>query len=314
MFRCAHALDFAVCPNRSEYQLAKLVITRPDERNFLDHYFASIYNKLEAEALLFNRKLTHSGLVGSENEIAIAEVIRNFLPVKFGVEVNAIVIDKHGNASKQCDIVIYDAEKFPKYFRKVFPVELVYSVIEVKTSMSKTEADSAIENLKSVSDLDFRPALTNYWITQTKERQIHHSPPSVAIFAYRTKSESFETFAHWFPWSVVHQGKKLEPAAPKWPEIRTVTIGALDQGIVKLESTNGYVTRYAAVSERGVMERGFPSSLKGESIIIDPAKSLFLFLEQLWVDVSGHHMHPGFDIRSYMSSVMDSVLVVEDIE
>ena len=181
--------------------MAKLVITKPDDRNFLDHYFACIYNKLEADALLFNRKLPHAGLVGSENEQAISEVIREFLPVKFGVEVNAIVIDKNGNASKQCDIVIYDAERFPKYFRKVFPVELVYSVIEVKTSISKTEADLAIENLKSVSNLDFRPALTNYWLTQTKEKEIHHSPPSVAIFAYRTKSDNFETFAKWFPWS-----------------------------------------------------------------------------------------------------------------
>lgn len=294
--------------------MAKSILTRPDERNFLDHYFASIYNKLEADALLFNRKLTHSGLVGSENEIAIAEVIREFLPIKYGVEVNAIVIDKHGKSSKQCDIVIFDAERFPKYFRKVFPVELVYSVIEVKTSMSKTEADSAIENLKSVSDLDFHPRLTNYWITRTKESQISHSPPSVAVFAYRTKSESFETFAGWFPWSIVQQGQKLESAAPMWPEIRTVTIGALDQGLIKLESTNEYVTRFVAVSERGAMERGFPGKVKGKPIVIDPAKSLFLFLEELWVNVSEHHMHPGFDIRSYMSSVMDSVLVVEDIE
>jgi hypothetical protein len=36
------------------------------DRNFLDHYFASIYNKLEADALLFNRTLPHAGLVGSE--------------------------------------------------------------------------------------------------------------------------------------------------------------------------------------------------------------------------------------------------------
>ena len=81
-----------------------------NQRNFLDHYFLSIYIKLEADALLFNRKLTHSGLVGSENENAIADVIRGFLPVKYGVEINALEIDRFGKVSKQADIVIYNAE------------------------------------------------------------------------------------------------------------------------------------------------------------------------------------------------------------
>lgn len=31
-----------------------------EEGNFLDHYFANIYLKLEANALLFNRKLPHT--------------------------------------------------------------------------------------------------------------------------------------------------------------------------------------------------------------------------------------------------------------
>lgn len=54
-----------------------------DERNFLDHYFSSIYNKLEADALLFNRKIPHAGLLGAENENALAGVLREFLPVKY---------------------------------------------------------------------------------------------------------------------------------------------------------------------------------------------------------------------------------------
>src|SRR5437868_7392359 len=86
-----------------------------EDRNFLDHYFASVYNKLEADALLFNRRLPHAGLVGSENENAIADVITDFLPANFGVEVNAIVIDRFGRTSRQADIVIYDANQ-PRFF------------------------------------------------------------------------------------------------------------------------------------------------------------------------------------------------------
>jgi len=285
-----------------------------NDKNFLDHYFASIYNKLEADALLFNRKLPHSGLVGSENEAAIATVLKGFLPVKFGVEQNGIVIDRHGNTSRQCDIIIYDAERFPTYFRKVYPIELIYGVIEVKTSMSKTEAELALQNLKSISDLDFRPALTPYWITKTKDESIHHSPPFLAIFSYRTDTENFETFASWFPWSFLHEGIKLKESAPQYPEIRTLTIGGLDKGLISMESTNGHVTRFAAISDDAEPERGFPSKVNGMEHTIDPAKSLFLFLEHIWVTLSQHKLHPGFDIRSYMSESMDKIIEVPDIK
>lgn len=201
-----------------------------EDRNFLDHYFSSIYNKLEADALLFNRKLPHAGLVGSENEIAIAGIIREFLPPRFGVEVNALIIDRHGKVSKQADIVIYDAERQASFFRKVYPVEIVYAVIEVKTSMSSTEAKVALENLVSVSDLEFRPALTPYWETKTREEQIHHYPPALYAFAYRTDCQSFETFARWFDWQYLFRGVKLRDAAPKYPEIRVIRACALDQG------------------------------------------------------------------------------------
>lgn len=185
-----------------------------DERNFLDHYFASVYNKLEADALLFNRKLPHSGLLGSENENALADVLRQFLPAKYGIEVNALVIDRFGKVSRQADIVIYDAEKQARFFRKVYPVEIVYAVIEVKTSMSSTEAKASLENLASVSELEFRPALTPYWEARTKEQGIHHSPPALYAFAYRTTCQSFEAFARWIDWQYLHRGVKLRDQAP----------------------------------------------------------------------------------------------------
>lgn len=125
------------------------------DRNFLDHYFASVYNKLEADALLFNRTLPHSGLVGSENENAIAAVLRDFLPTQFGVEVNAIVIDRLGGTSRQSDIVIYDAHRQASFFRKVFPVEIVYAVIEVKTLMEVLKRSLPLTILRRSQNLSF---------------------------------------------------------------------------------------------------------------------------------------------------------------
>jgi hypothetical protein len=279
--------------------------------NFLDHYFLSIYNKLEADALLFNRKLPHSGLAGSENEIAIAEVIRNFLPRKFGVEIGGIVIDRHGNTSKQCDIVIYDSENNPSYFRKVFPVETVYGVIEVKTSLGSDSANIAQQNMESICKLDFRPMLTPYWQRRTKDELIHHDPPFLCIFSYRSSVKSWESFASWFSWDLLHKGIPLNMKAPKHPEIRTLTVCSLDKGIIKMESTNGHIAKYAATSDRPSAARSFISKIEERDVKIDPAKSLFLFLNTLWDRIEQHNMHPGFDIRSYMSPTMDSIIEVQ---
>lgn len=261
---------------------------------------------------MFNRQLPHAGLVGSENENTIAAVLRDFLPVRFGVEVNAIVIDRFGHASRQADIVIYDAHRQPSFFRKVFPIEIVYGVIEVKTSTGKTEAEVALDNLASVAELEFRPALTPYWQTRTEKEGIHHSPPGAYVFSYRTNCQSFETFAQWFEWDFLNRGVRLIDAAPVYPEIRTLTVSALDQGIIRMESTNGYVQRFIASAMDSGVGRAFTTKLKGETFHVDPAKALFLFMHRLWSDLETHNLHPGFDIRSYMSMILGSVIEVPD--
>jgi len=281
-----------------------------EDRNFLDHYFSCVYNKLEADALLFNRELPHSGLVGSENENAIADVIREFLPPKFGVEVNALVIDRFGKVSRQADIVIYDAEKQASFFRKVYPVEIVYAVIEVKTSMSSVEAKAAMENLASVSELEFRPALTPHWESRTRDQEIHHHPPGLYAFAYRTDCQSFETFARWFDWQYLHRGVNLRNKAPRYPEIRHIRVCSLDQGVIHMESTNGYVQRWVAVATDAGVNRAFNTTVQGQKVLVDPAKALFLFLQRLWFDLETHQLHPGFDIRSYMSAVLGTAIEV----
>jgi len=278
--------------------------------NLLDHYFASVYSKLEADSMVFNRRLPHAGVVGTENEGALADLIRAFLPPRFGVD-TGIVIDRLGRQSRQCDIVIYDHVSFPKYLRRVFPVELVYGVIEVKTAITSTEAKSAAENLRALFELEFRPALTNYWITRSEEDSLFADPPFGMVFAYRANVETFESFARWFPWSLVHSGVRLRMEPPN-REIRSFVAVALDKGLIRMESSNGYVTRWVPVAATP-SPQSCSVRVGGEDVLVDPAKSLLLFLETLWQRVSQHRIHPGFDIRSYMSEPMNSIQVIDDI-
>jgi hypothetical protein len=280
--------------------------------NFLEHYFHSIYNKLEADALLFNRKLPHAGLVGSENEKVLSSLLRDFLPIKFGIETGGIIVDRHGRVSKQCDIVIFDAES-PKFFHKVFPVETVYATIEVKTTLTSKEALIALKNIRSIFELDFYPELVPYWKAQTEEKKLYHYPPTSAIFAYRTEANSFETFAKWFLLEEFRKDVGISPQKSNNFEIRSLTVCALDQGLIKMESTNAFVERWAAVARQNEANRTFDSQVRGAKVQIDPAQSLLLFLTTLWQRLSTHRLHPGFDIRTYMSLQQASVVEVPDV-
>lgn len=281
------------------------------ERNFLDHYFGSIYDKLEADALLFNRRLPHAGLAGAENEIALATLLREFLPPRFGVEVSGIVIDRFGRQSRQADIVVYDAAAFPRYLRKVFPVEIVYAVIEVKTTLASAEARSARENIRSVFDLDFRPALTSYWQNRPSNEQHIAQPPLGAVFAFRSDIIEFATFANWFPIETVMDGIPLRVVNGRY-EVRGAVITCLDKGVITMSSTNLNIRTVVTVAD-GPVQRALPATAFDERVMVDPAKSLFLFLESIWQFLSDSRVHPGFDIRSYLSRSMDRIMVVDRV-
>jgi hypothetical protein len=277
-----------------------------EDKKFLNRYFRSIYNKLEADALLFNRKLPHAGIAGAANESALAEVIRNFLPPRFGVEPNALVIDRHGAVSRECDIVVYDREHFPQYFRKVLPVEMTYAVIEVKTEFTRRQAASAHQVHSALRKLDYYPALTPYWETRTADQKIHHSAPIFAIFAYRTRTINFETFCRWL------EALKNEPhdealyQATTWNQFLACS---LDKGIVK-NVGDGHMQRWMAVANEKDQDRNFACIAFGKRLEVDPAKSLFLFLETLWQMLWQSPRHPGFDIRSYMDTDIGEIIPV----
>lgn len=268
-------------------------------KRILNTYFQCVYNKLEADALLFNRRLPHEGLKGSENEHALAGVIRDFLPSRYGVEVNALVIDRYGNVSRQCDIVIFDNVQFPKYFKKVYPVEMVFAVIEVKTELNKQQADRAFENEIALRKLCFQPLLTPYWENKTKEDSISHSPPVYCVFGYRSNSDDFGTFLKWF--SMFPTESEYNSIFAYNQSLNGFVVCALDKGIIFCRG-DGHVARWLAVAEGDINERRFEAVGSGYNFNVDPAKSLFVFLETLWSMLEQMPRHPGFDIRSYIDA------------
>jgi hypothetical protein len=267
------------------------------DHKFLNGYFRAVYNKLEADALLFNRRLPHEGLKGSENEGALVAVLRDFLPPRYGIEANVLVIDRTGLVSRQCDIVIYDNVQFPRYLRKVYPVEIVHAIIEVKTELSKQRVDDALQNETALRCLNFQPALTPYWVTKTLEQKIPHAPPVHCIFGYCSSTEDFGTFCRWF--STLPTQTRGDERFPYHPDFNHFIACALDKGIIFCRG-DGHVPRWLAVAEAPGSERDLPVIADGNKLKVDPAKTLLFFLETLWTMLEQSPRHPGFDIRTYM--------------
>jgi hypothetical protein len=78
-----------------------------DGRQFLGQALAQEQLVLAGQLRLSMHSITHNGRMGEVNEQLFIDVLRRYLPRRYGVE-QGIVIDSNGNTSDQIDIVIYD--------------------------------------------------------------------------------------------------------------------------------------------------------------------------------------------------------------
>ena len=106
-----------------------------------------------------------SSSYGGEFEIAICQILREFLPNKYGI-CRGFVVSSDGEIAGD-DIIIFDQERFPtlklkgvgQYARKEqIPIEAVYAYIEAKHSINLLQKDNnsifkAIKQVESVKRL-----------------------------------------------------------------------------------------------------------------------------------------------------------------
>lgn len=97
------------------------------------------------------------GGVGDDREFAVTDLLREMLPTRFGVEKGRI-FDSDGNLSAEIDAIVFERdEQFLSLeigSRRLIPVESVYGVFEVKSTLgSKKTFDEAIATLRSVDSL-----------------------------------------------------------------------------------------------------------------------------------------------------------------
>lgn len=110
--------------------------------------------KLEAEYNM-SKIVQHSASKGALREFLLKEIIRPFLPKRYGL-CNGECFDSHDGLSKQLDVIVYDdlfsyAVPMGDYY--MMPFESAYGEIEVKSMLNKEAFFESIDNIASFKSL-----------------------------------------------------------------------------------------------------------------------------------------------------------------
>lgn len=103
---------------------------------------------------------------GNNREDAVRHFFKDWLPDGYGISKGYVVDDNI--VSKECDIVIFNKEKCPKFFLsketdvRIFPIAYVYCTIEVKSKLTVKELENALMKLKSINDVHQRYIRQDY--------------------------------------------------------------------------------------------------------------------------------------------------------
>jgi hypothetical protein len=111
------------------------------------------------------KRVFHTGEYGMYREAIVRDFLRFVVPRGLDIS-NGFVITSHNDVSTQCDVVIFDSRMTPLYQegerQRFFPVESIFCVGEVKSTLSKTNLIESLNKLAAIKALGERikhPAL-----------------------------------------------------------------------------------------------------------------------------------------------------------
>lgn len=174
--------------------------------NHLKMYYKGVLEQIKIELEKTNDLIKHSGVKGDSNERLLRELLKRFLPKKYSVG-SGMIYDKTGKTSKQIDLLIYDSFFHPNIYdqgsQPLFPIDIVYCAIEIKTRLDLPEAVKNIQSIKNLEIIEKEFRLPNRIIVNTNH-------PYGVIFSYNYDQEknNFDTFKNRMKKIIQHEPDK----------------------------------------------------------------------------------------------------------
>jgi hypothetical protein len=126
--------------------------------NTFPEYFADVAREMRVRSASIRRDFaTHRGSAGRNREDLVAQFLSEHLPTRFKID-TGLVISPAGYFSNQADLVVTDqlrnAPLHASRPEKLWPVESVYALLEVKTQLSPTEIRDSLAKCRRFKTLD----------------------------------------------------------------------------------------------------------------------------------------------------------------
>ncbi|PJW21989.1 hypothetical protein CV632_01305 [Geobacillus thermodenitrificans] len=123
----------------------------------VDRYFAEIASEIKRESdkvkIGFS---THTLSAGENREDIVRDFLKNYIPKAYGVD-TGLILSSEGEFSNQADLVIFDqlynTPLYPTSTNKLWFVESIYALIEVKTHLNPDSLNDSIEKCKKFKKL-----------------------------------------------------------------------------------------------------------------------------------------------------------------
>lgn len=244
------------------------------KRKSLETIFEGVSRKMMADFQFLSSQISHGPTTGFARELVLKELLSQYLPAKVSVG-SGIVIDSEGRMSKEVDLVIYDSLNTPfilNYSDKVLiPIECVYAVIEVKSSLRKSEIMSAGENIKSIKNMKksaYIQRAPNETLYENHGQRLNYFPVLGLVFSY-TSATSLQ--------SLCKNIRELDGKVKDTEKIDTVCV--LDKGVISNDNkTSGKID--------------VTNSVDSDRCYIETEKTLLLFYILLMHIIPQVKMHP----------------------
>jgi hypothetical protein len=119
--------------------------------------FESVSKNMENKFDEICKVMSHPSEKGGGIEEAFRKFLHDYFPKSLKIS-KGFVFDSYGKMSDQLDVIISDATNTPIFYQddtgtQIVPVECVYAVIEVKTTLDGRELKKAFQNMESVRTL-----------------------------------------------------------------------------------------------------------------------------------------------------------------
>lgn len=163
-----------------------------------DDFIVTLSKKIEAK--LNDIQAVYNFDCGPEFELAICELLREFLPDKYGI-CRGFVVDKNGQREGD-DIIVFDQHNFPTLRalkgnfskKEKIPIEAVYAYFEAKHSLNIDNNDNsnltkALEQLSKVKKLIL--SREKYGLSQNDTYHSYASPKVIPDHIYPARNPVF---------------------------------------------------------------------------------------------------------------------------